>query len=192
MGNFMRPFKFKNQKWTLALTLLFLITYLFQDSLYNKLWLFPYCLMLLSGLILIIIFIRNVVKKDWSFIPLLGLTILIVTLAEIQKSEIFKSVKILEATLKDDLSLTYLTLRKNNTFEVNPVTMFSDEKFKGKYKLLCNKIIFLDKPYINDFIPDTVTIINDKIILRFKNNGEPNMEFANFFSIKTNRLKNCP
>jgi hypothetical protein len=85
-----------------------------------------------------------------------------------------------------------LTLRKNNTFEVSIATIFSEHNFKGKYKLINDKIIFLDKPYDNNFIPDTVSISNDKIILKFDKDNNPVTDFATYFNITKNILKNSP
>lgn len=145
--------------------------------------------MWLFGLLLIFLFTIAILKRDKSVIPILIFIILTILVTEIFKSEIFKSQKVLVAVLNDDLCKTYLTLRKNNTFEIDAVTIFSDQKFKGKYKLINDKIIFLDKPYDNDFIPDTMTILKDKIILRFKNNGEPVIDFATYFDIEQNNLR---
>ena len=70
--------------------------------------------------------------------------------------------------------------------------MFSEQNFKGNYNLVYNKIIFLDKPYDNNFIPDTVTIYNDKIILGFDKESKPITDFATYFDITQNELKNSP
>lgn len=179
--------KSKYQKRTIVIGLLFLILYFFQDVLDEKMWFFPSILMWLFGLLLIILFTIALIKRDKRVIQILIFVTLTILVTEILKSEIFKSQKVLVAVLNDDLSKTYLTLRKNNTFEIDAVTIFDDQKFKGKYKLINDKIIFLDKPYDNDFIPDTVTILEDKIILRFKN-GEPIIDFATYFNIEQNNL----
>ena len=115
-------------------------------------------------------------------------SILTIAVTEALRSEVFKSEKILEATLNDDLSSLHLTLRKNKSFQMTSVTMFSHETFNGTYNLTNDKIIFLDKPYDNDFIPDTLTIIGDKIILQFDSSGKPRTDFASFFSIHQNKL----
>ena len=118
--------------------------------------------------------------------------ILVVGISEILKSEVFKSKKVLVANLKDDFSAIYLTLRENKTFEISSVAIFASEEFKGKYKLINNKLIFLNKPYDNNLIPDTVTILQDKIILKFNSNGTPDLSFASYFTIQQNLLKNGP
>jgi len=95
----------------------------------------------------------------------------------------------LSAILDDDRSYLELRLRKDNTFEMISNYMFGEDIYEGEYKLSGNKIIFLHKPYDNDFIPDTVYIIQDKIILRFYENGEPVTGFSADFDIKINKLK---
>ena len=92
--------------------------------------------------------------------------------------------------MHDDLSVINLTLRRNNTFEVSVATIFSSQNFNGKYKLIDDKIIFLDKPYDNEFIPDTLTIDKDKIILKFDKDMKPVTDFATYFDINLNKLKN--
>jgi len=144
--------------------------------------------MVLLGLFFIIIFIAALFKKDKKVIPVLIVVVLAICVTEILKSETFKSPKLLEATLHDDLSVINLRLRKNNTFEVSVATIFSSRDFYGKYKVADDKIIFLDKPYDNDFIPDTLTIRNDKIILRFDKNDKPITDFATYFDITQNQL----
>lgn len=92
----------------------------------------------------------------------------------------------------DDLSAIHLTLRANNTFEMVSSNMFYDDVYKGEYHILDNKIIFKDERYPNDFIPDTVTIIEDKIIIRFDEKGNPVKDFATYFDIKKNLINNLP
>jgi len=108
----------------------------------------------------------------------------------VPSSELFKSKIIIEAQLNDDLSYINLKLRENGKFETTPVTMFGRvETIKGKYKIENDKIIFFDQPYDNDFIPDTITIIEDKIILKFDDKGEPVTSFATFFDILSNNSR---
>jgi hypothetical protein len=145
--------------------------------------------MILLGVVFIVIFVVGLFKKDKKVIPILLVVVIVICATEILKSEIFKSPKVLQATLHDDRSAINLTLRKNSTFEVSVATMFSSRDFNGKYKIINDKIIFLDKPYDNDFIPDTLTIRNDKIILRFDKNNNPITDFATYFDITQNQLK---
>ena len=188
----MTAFKSGFQKWTIILGTLFLLTYLFQDFLYELMWVLSFLLMLLFAVAFIFVLITGLVKKDKHVIPIFIVVIGTVAVTETLKSETFKSDKILYATLHDDRSAINLTLRKNKTFEVNVVTMFNEKTFKGKYNLANNKIIFLNKPDDNNFIPDTVTIYNDKIILGFDRENKPIIDFATYFDITQSELKNSP
>ena len=117
---------------------------------------------------------------------------LISLLIYLPHSELLKSKPVLKASLNDDISSLRLTLRANNTFELEPATwMGTLDVFTGKYKIEGTNIIFLDPPYDNGFIPDTVVLYHDKIIL----NGDltsPDTSFANFFQIRMNELENPP
>lgn len=105
-------------------------------------------------------------------------------------TELFKSKILMKAVLVDDLSSLELKLRNNNSFELVPRTYLgSSEKFTGEYTIEQNKIIFNNRPYDNSFIPDTVYIIENKIILEFNAVGEPDTSFANYFRIDKNDLK---
>lgn len=115
--------------------------------------------------------------------------ILIASLGSISDMNYFKSEKVLEAKLIDDLSSLTLILRENNQFEVQSETwMGPSDSFMGNYKIEGNKIIFLDRPYDNGFIPDTVLIFKDKILIK-GNEQKPDTTFANFFSVRINKLK---
>ncbi|HTG66334.1 MAG TPA: hypothetical protein VL859_08170 [Flavobacterium sp.] len=109
--------------------------------------------------------------------------------SELVDSEIFKSKKILEAILIDDQSAIRLTLRADKKFEMVSSNLFSEKIYKGNYQLIDDKIIFKDKRYDNNFIPDTVSIIGDKIIIRFDKSGNPITDFATYFDIKRNEIK---
>ncbi len=188
----MTAFKSKFQKWTIILGTLYLLTYLFQDFFYDRIWVLSFFLMLVFAIAFIVVSIVGIIKMDKSVIPILSIIMATVAVTEILKSETFKSDKILYATLHDDRSAINLTLRKNKTFEVNVVSMFSEQNFKGNYNLVDNKIVFLDKPYDNNFMPDTVTIYNDKIILGFDKEKKPITDFGTYFDITQNELKNSP
>lgn len=176
----------------LILGLLLLAAELFNDYLFEKLWIFYLLPIVLLGLAFLILFIFAIIKRRRKSIFIGIIMIGSIFIFELSNSEIFKGKKVIEATLMDDLSAIHLTLRDNNNFEVNASTMFTEQIFKGTYRLQNNKIIFNDKHYDNDFIPDTLTIIEDKIILKFDSNGIPNTDFANYFDIKKNRLNSTP
>ena len=119
----MTAFKNKFQKWTIILGTLFLLTYLFQDFFYERIWVLSFLLMLVFAIAFVVVFIVGLIKKDKSVIPILIIIMATVAVIEISKSETFNSDKILYATLHDDHSAINLTLRKNKTFEVNEVTI---------------------------------------------------------------------
>jgi hypothetical protein len=182
----------KYRTWAIAWGAAFLIFYLFLDSFFDKIWVLSFILLLLFGLVFIIVAVKGLMKKV-RFMPIvIAGVILTIAAVEIAKSETFKSPIILKAALKDDLSVIYLVLRKDKTFEVNVASMFNNEKFKGAYQLNDNKLIFLNKHYSNDFIPDTMTIAQDKIYFQFDNTGKPLSNFAAYFTITHNQLKNGP
>ena len=178
--------------WYIICGGLFLLTYFGQDILYEEIWLYSMLLLLLFAIAFIAVFTLALAKKDMRVIPVLIIILTIISINEILTSEILKSEKVLQAILHDDRSAINLTLRKNATFEVNSVTMFSQQNFKGKYKLQRDKIIFLNKPYDNNLIPDTVTIVNNRIILKFNDDNQPVTDFATYFDITQNELANRP
>lgn len=96
---------------------------------------------------------------------------------------------ILDAKLIDDLSAVDLTLYENNQFNVHAHWAFGTtfEK-KGKFKLEKNMIIFLNAPSENGFLPDTLYIIGNNVIREFNEDGTPNLQFARYFEISTNRI----
>ena len=184
--------KDKNTKYhlfTLGTGTLFLITYFLQDYLWEKIWLFSVIPLLLFVIAFFVFFVLSITNKNRKGI-LIGIFILgIISISELINSEVFRSKKILEATLMDDLSAIHLTLRADKKFEMVSSNMFNEDVYKGNYHIIDNKIIFEDKRYSNDFIPDTLTIIDDKIILRFDVNGKPVTDFATYFDIKKNKIK---
>lgn len=185
----------KNRKYHLLTFLvgsLFLVTYFLRHFLWDKIWLFSIIPLVLFGMSFLGLFILTITTKNRNGI-LIGLVIIgTICLSELITLEIFKSKKILEATLIDDLSAIHLTLRADNRFEVVSSNMFNEDVYKGSYLIINNQIIFKDKRYSNDFIPDTLTIIGDKIIVRFDKNGNPITDFATYFDIKRNQIKNAP
>jgi len=153
---------------------------------------FALLFLIISGTAFLLMFVPILVYKRKIGIYF-GIVILsIVGVDQLLKSEILKDKILLSALLKDEKSSLKIILRENGKFEVLSSYMFGEDVFVGDYKLLENKIIFLDKHYDNGFIPDTVFIIQDKIILKFDKNGEPLTEYASFFQIETNELNYIP
>ena len=173
----------KYQQRAVCFGVIFLLTYFLAETVFSF---YLSILAGLTGLIFIIVCLLGLYKRDKGVIGILCLVAGTVMIAEILKSEIFKSQKVLEAVLKDDLSNERLILRKNHTFEIISQTMFSDYKMTGKYKIEKNKIIFDH----NKEIQDTVTLMKDKIILKFDQKGEPNTDFASYYNILVTLLRN--
>lgn len=103
-------------------------------------------------------------------------------------SELLKSKTILDATLMDDLSGINIIFRSDNSFKTTSFGMFGFvDRYKGEYKLDEDTIVFFNKRYSNDFIPDTLLIsIKDSALFFNKNSlGEFNKEksFVNYFEI---------
>lgn len=186
----MKAKKYRNL--TLSFGCLFLGAYLLEDYLFTRLWFFSFIPLFIFGLLFLIYFILSTIQGNRKGI-IIGIIIIgIVCAYELVDSELFKGEKVLEASLLDDLSAIHLTLREGNKFEMVSSTIFTQQTFKGTFQINDNKIIFNDRPYDNEFIPDTLTIIGDKIILRFDEEGNPKTDFANYFEIQKNELKNAP
>lgn len=181
--------KLKIHLLTVLIGLLFLGTYFFSDFLSGYLWIFYLIPPFFFGFCSISFFVLAILNKNRVGI-FIGVVIFGIFLSsELLNSEIFKSKRILEATLIDDLSAMRLTLRDDKKFEMESSNLFSEKIYKGNYQLIGNKIIFKDKRDDNNFIPDTVSIVGDKIIIRFDNNGQPITDFARYFDIKKNEIK---
>ena len=178
--------------WLKALTIFsgsaLIFSVLFEEFMWLNLWILSVFVIGVLILVSLIIMVVAVVKRNKNIFLLCFSSLVISAAIYVSSLERFKSPPILKATLVDDLSLINLTLRSNRQFEVEPVTWMGPAKiFKGSYKIDHENIIFLDPPYDNDFIPDTVQIIKNKIIL----NGDlvnPDTTFANFFEIKINEI----
>ncbi len=144
------------------------------------------------GVIVLIVTGQSVLRNNRAAL-ILGLIIIgIVGVNEIIKSELFKSEKVLEASLIDDFASIQLILLENKKFEIRSKYYFGpDEIFRGEYEIQDSKIIFQDPPYDNDFIPDTVFISDDKIYLRLNKNGRRESEFGNYFQVTKNLKRNA-
>lgn len=178
----------KLNKLTLIFGLLFLAIYFLDDYMLGKLWIFYFLPLIIFGVTFLILFVLSITEKKKYGITVGIVITTTVILFELFSFELFKGKKIFEATLMDDLSAIHLTLRDDNKFEVVSSTLFSDQTFRGDFKFINNKIIFKDQHYDNDFLPDTLIIIGDKVIFRFDSKGNPTTDFATYFDIKRNEL----
>ena len=163
---------------------------LYEDLLWKTLWIYEPIILSTIGVGCFFILINAMRYRNWRVVMTIATSSLIAGAIYMSRSEWLKSEPVLEARLIDDLSVLNLTLREDNTFEIIPDTWIGTfEEFTGEYQIEGNRIIFLDKPYESNFIPDTVDIYNDKIIL----NGdisEPDTSFARYFEIQLNLLVN--
>ena len=88
-----------------------------------------------------------------------SLVILTIIGINLFQSDLFKSKRILTATLKDDQFHYTLVFRKNGNCENEVSGIFGfREVYHGKYSFHGDTIIFQKKPYDNDFISDTLLI----------------------------------
>ncbi|WP_188460432.1 hypothetical protein [Marivirga lumbricoides] len=167
-----------------------MLVIIFEEFLYRKIWVFEPILIAIIGIGSFFILLNSLMKKNWKNAIIISLSGLIAGTIYLPRTELLKSKPILKARLIDDLSSLSLTLREDKTFElVQETWMGTLEAFTGKYQIDGTRIIFLDEPYDNDFIPNTVDIYNDKIILNGDIN-KPDTSFAQFFDIQLNLLKN--
>lgn len=81
-----------------------------------------------------------------------SLVIITIALSWMATSELFKSDRVLTATLRDDLYHFTLVLRENGTCEVSVLGMFGySEVYKGAYQLKGDSILFLGKALRKQF-----------------------------------------
>ncbi|MBC3757436.1 hypothetical protein H7U19_03400 [Hyunsoonleella sp. SJ7] len=105
------------------------------------------------------------------------------------ESDTFKSERVMTAILKDDLFHYTLILREDGTCEnnVNGFLGFK-EQFSGTYKIDGDTIIFTQKPYDNNFIPDTLLLDKKQnaIFINRDKEGKFNTEkeWLNHFKIR--------
>ena len=112
-----------------------------------------------------------------------------IALCILYTTDVFRSKKVLDIALIDDLSRIDIEFRENGCFETTVSgILFFERICNGKYHIKRDTIFFIDKPYDNDFIPDTLIIDRDKNAIFFNrdSNGEFNREktFLNYFEIK--------
>ncbi|MBK8663296.1 MAG: hypothetical protein IPN18_16455 [Ignavibacteriales bacterium] len=163
---------------SLIISALFVTVIIFRELLYGKFWIFAGIPILVSTIgILLVIFLN--LKKDRFTIYISIIALLVgISIMLVEETEIFKSRIVLKAFLVDDVSSLELTLRENHKFELLPESYLGrSESINGNYRIEGNKIIFLNKPFKDRLISDTVYIMNNKIILRFDSDGIPDTTF---------------
>ena len=160
-------------------------------------WLLSYGLIIIP-LILLYIFsfidtsislIRKGKQTSKTKLTAHGIVLFSILIFNLYHSEIFKSDRIMTAVLKDDLYHYRLILRKNGAVENQASGMFGfSQTFHGKYKIENDLIIFSEKPYDNDFIPDTLLIDKEQKALFMEQDSKGNFrtkkEWLNHFEIE--------
>ncbi|MCB0823100.1 MAG: hypothetical protein KDC09_10410 [Bacteroidales bacterium] len=175
--------------FALIWAILFIISIFYHKELYNSYWIFGYGILLPVILIQIVLIFLNFKRNKHSFVITVISTIIGLGIVLVRDSEVFKSKVLFKAHLDGDINGLTLKFRSDETFEmISSTFMGHEESYSGNYKLEDDKIIFLDRPYDNDFVPDTLQILNDKLILNYYLNGEPDTSFGNFFQIIENHF----
>ncbi len=122
-----------------------------------------------------------------------GLFLLVILGFKTKESEILKANKIFEAKLIDDLSGINLILREDGTFETESYTIYGGDVITGKYELIGDTIVFKDKPYDNDFMPNRVLIDKERQRVWVKRLEDGRFDtteyFAGFFEVRFNELE---
>jgi hypothetical protein len=154
-----------------------------EVGLFTIILLFP-----LLGLAFVAAIVVAIDRENYTAAKTGGMLFALIVILGLANTEYFKSPTVLEAWLKDDTSGLHLSLRENGQFEMVAASLFSEERFEGKYTLEADRIIFLDRPYDSDFIPDTLTIWQDKLVLAFDADGQPDLGFARYFQIQKNTI----
>lgn len=118
-----------------------------------------------------------------------GIVLLSIFAFNLYHSEIFKSERVMTAVLKDDLYHYRLILRKNGNVENQANGMFGfSQTFHGKYKIKDDFIIFSEKPFDNEFIPDTLLIDKEQDALFMEKDSNGNFRtkkvWLNHFEIE--------
>lgn len=165
------------------ISVLLVLAVLLEDQLWLATWVFAFIFLGLIGLAWFIFLTTAISKSEWKSFWFLIIALIISVGIYFSRTEYFKSQIILEARLVDDLSSISLILRENQRFEIIPHTWAgSFEKFTGRYQFADDKIIFLDEPYDSDFIPDTLTVFGDKILLH-PTLTEPDTSYVRHFQV---------
>jgi len=163
---------------------------LIYSLLFCRFILFPIIILyIISFFETIISVIRKGVKNNRLKIIAHIIIIVAITTFSLYHSDLFKSKRILTAILKEDLFYYTLIFRENGSVE-NEIDGFLGYSgtYKGTYHFEGDTIIFSKKPYVNDFIPDTLLIDRNQnvIFIHRDSNGQfdTKIRWLNHFKIK--------
>ena len=161
------------------------------------LWFFSYGLILLPFLLLYVIsFFDTAISLVWngrktSKPKLLAhsAVILFVIWFNLYHAEIFKSKKVMTATLIDDLSSNMLIFRENGVIENHESGMLGySEITKWNYVIKGDLIIFSKELEDSNFIPDTLLLDKNQNAIFFTKDSKGNFittkEWLNHFEIR--------
>lgn len=163
----------------------FNLTHLFGRELYRILFLLAPLLLLLLGGTFLAFMVWAVVRKRHERHWLIALFVfaLITPLILFYDPEWLRAKTVFRAQLVDDLSLLDLRIRKDGTCTTDAFGMMGFSwVFHGKCELNGQRVIFHDPPYDSDLFPPVAPIIENKLILRFKDE-QPDTSFAAYFEI---------
>ena len=142
-------------------------------------FLFTYGLLIIPTLLLyvfsffetLISLTRNTQKTNKTRLVAHGIVFLAIITFNVYHSDLLRSKKVMAAILKDDLYHYRLVFRKNGIVEnqVSGMLGFS-QTYHGEYKIEDNLIIFSQKPYDNDFLPDTLLLHKEQGAIFIKKN----------------------
>jgi hypothetical protein len=168
----------------------FNLIYFFYETFYRFLFIYAEYIFLFLFFVFsfLVLFGLCEPKKKPLYFKLSLTFILITTLVHFYNPNWFRGASILEANLVDDLSAIELTIYEDDSCVSKIHMMFGfTNDFSGVCLIEEEKVFFKEDPYdINSFYPDTAFIIENKMIIRFHDNGEPDTTFASFFSITKN------
>jgi hypothetical protein len=150
----------------------------------------PFIILYLISIIeTIISLIKKGVKSTRIKLIAHGIVIISIISLNIYHSDLLKSKAVLTAVLKDDLFHYRLVFRENGTVEnqINGFMGFSETVY-GKYTFEKDLIIFSEKPYDNDFIPDTLLLDKNQNAIFITKNKKGKFEtekvWLNYFEIE--------
>lgn len=155
--------------------------------------LIPFILIFLTTfLITIYKTVKQGYKTNHVLIGIHGFALLSIFSLCVYESELLKSRAIVDATLIDDMSSINIKLRVNGRFQTTSTGMFFyQERRTGNYIFRGDTIVFLDRPYSNNFIPNRILVSKKDSTIYISKDKDGNFSrektFANFFRI--NKIK---
>ncbi|MEP0005863.1 MAG: hypothetical protein ABJ387_00325 [Balneola sp.] len=168
----------------------FNLIYFFYETFYRFLFIYAEYIFLFLFFVFsfLVLFGLCEPKKKPLYFKLSLTFILITTLVHFYNPNWFRGASILEANLVDDLSAIELTIYEDDSCVSKIHMMFGfTNDFSGVCLIEDEKIFFIEDPYdINSFYPDTAFIIENKMIIRFHDNREPDSTYGSFFRITKN------